>query len=116
MTEESCDGCGKRLSGDFITAVVNGRDGCFCSTSCMWDHPLMAKVNTTREEVQAGSPLGLLMEAAKRVLSADSDEIVTCSDCGQRVPYAYIGHHYVEPVHPGLVPDWCTRLVCRDCA
>lgn len=65
--------------------------------------------------VESGSPMDLLLGAAKRM--PKDDEIVTCSDCGQRVPYGYIGQHLLEPVHPdvGLAPDWCTRLVCRDC-
>jgi hypothetical protein len=68
--------------------------------------------------IESGSAMDLLYKAVLWAGTYQDREIVTCSDCGQRVSYDYIGHHYIEPVHPGagLAPDWCARLVCRDCA
>lgn len=65
--------------------------------------------------VELGSPMDLLLRAGFRM--PNDEEMVTCSDCGRRVRYGYIGQHILEPVHPGvgLAPDWVTRLVCRGC-
>jgi hypothetical protein len=66
------------------------------------------------EPVERGSNVDFLLSA----LTRRPPEAVQCSECGKEVPYAYIAHHYIDPVHgaaDGLAPDWVTRYVCRDC-